>query len=86
MMMIIIHQGRSGVGTYAGAARHRVHLATLLLRPPSGHRPDRRLARLVHILQIRLYLTQARNKRTAFSYGPSPMDPDNTKSGGRGPP
>ena len=27
------------------AARRRVHLATVLLRPPSGHRPDGRQAR-----------------------------------------
>ena len=44
-------QVRSGMGTYAGAARRRVHLATVLLRPPSGHRPGRRQA---HILQIGL--------------------------------
>ena len=48
----------SGVGTYAGAARRRVHLATVLLQPPSGHRPDRRQARHVHILQTGLHLTQ----------------------------
>ena len=30
---------RAGMGTYAGATRRRVHLATVLLRPPSGHRP-----------------------------------------------
>ena len=36
---------RSGVGTYAGAARRRVHLVTVLLRPPSGHRPGRRQTR-----------------------------------------
>ena len=30
---------RSGMGAYAGAARRRVHLATVLLRPPSAHRP-----------------------------------------------
>ena len=32
------------MGTYAGAARRRIHLATVLLRPPSGHRPGRRHA------------------------------------------
>ena len=32
----------SGVGAYVRAARRRVHLATVLLRPPSGHRPGRR--------------------------------------------
>ena len=30
---------------YVGAARRRVHLATVLLRLPSGHRPGRRQAR-----------------------------------------
>ena len=38
-------QVRSGTGAYAGAARRRVHLATVLLRPQSGHRPGRRQAR-----------------------------------------
>ena len=47
---------RSGIGAYAGAARRRVHLATKLLRPPSGHRPGRRQARHAHILQIGLHL------------------------------
>ena len=28
------------VGAYAGAARRRVHFATLLLRPPTGHIAD----------------------------------------------
>ena len=57
---IIITKGqvRLGMGAYAGAARHRVHLATVLLRPPSGHRPGRRQARHAHILQIGLHLTQ----------------------------
>ena len=32
------------MGAYAEAARRRVHLATLLLRPQSGHRPGRRQA------------------------------------------
>ena len=32
-------QGRSDMGVYAGAARRRVHFATVLLRPPSSHRP-----------------------------------------------
>ena len=35
---------RSGMRAYAGAARRRVHLATVLPRPPSGHRPGRRQA------------------------------------------
>ena len=40
-----LHQVRSGMGTYSGAARRRVHLATVLVRPPSGHRPGKRQAR-----------------------------------------
>ena len=48
-------QVRSGMGAYAGAARRRVHRATVLPRPPSGHRPGRRQAR---ILQIGLHLAQ----------------------------
>ena len=51
-------QIRSGVGAYAGAARRRV-LATVLLRPPSGHRPGRRQARHAHIVQIGLRLADA---------------------------
>ena len=47
------------MGAYAGTARRRVHLATVLLWPPSGHRPDRRQARHVHILQIGLPLAIA---------------------------
>ena len=44
------------MGAYAGAGRRRVHLAAVLLRPPSGHRPGRRQARHVCILQIGLRL------------------------------
>ena len=49
----------SGTGAYAGAARRRVHLATVLLWPPSGHRPGRR--QFSHALQIglRLAIVQA---------------------------
>ena len=49
--------GRSGIGAYAGAARRRVHLATVP-RPSSGHRPGRRQARHARILKIELHLTQ----------------------------
>ena len=49
---------RSGMGAYAGAARRRVHLPTVLLLPPSGHRPDRRQVRYARILQIGFHLTQ----------------------------
>ena len=51
-------QVRSGMGAYAGAARRRVHLVTVLPRPPSGHRPGRRQARHAHIIQLGLHLTQ----------------------------
>ena len=47
------------MGAYAGAARRRVQLATVLLRPSSGHRPGRRQARHAHILQIGLRLATA---------------------------
>ena len=33
-----------GMGAYAGAARRRVHLEPVLLRPPFGYRPGRRHA------------------------------------------
>ena len=39
--------------------RRRVHLATALLRTPSGHRPSRRQARHAHIPQNGLHLTQS---------------------------
>ena len=48
----------AGMGVYAGAALRRVHLTTVL-RPPSGHRPGRRQARHVRILQIGLRLAIA---------------------------
>ena len=49
---------RSGMGAYGGTARRRVHLATVLLRPPSAHRPGKRQARHARFLQIGLDLTQ----------------------------
>ena len=60
MAYFLAHSGqvRSGMGAYAGAARRRVHLATVLIRPPSGHRQDRRQARHADILKIGLHLTQ----------------------------
>ena len=54
-------QGRSGIGAYAGAARRRVHLAPVLLRPPFGHRPGRRQVRHAHILQTGLRLAIAQS-------------------------
>ena len=50
-----LDQFRSGMGAYAGAARRRVNLATVLFRLPSGHRPDRRQARHASTLQIGLH-------------------------------
>ena len=61
---------RSDMGAYAGAARRRVHLGTVLLRPPSGHRPGRRQARLARILQIGLHLTQPRGVWAPPRHGP----------------
>ena len=37
------------MGVYVGAPRRRVHLATVLSRPLSGHSPGRRRARHVRI-------------------------------------
>ena len=51
------------MGAYAGAARRRVHLVTVLLRLPSGHSPDRRQARHACILQIGLRLAIAQADR-----------------------
>ena len=65
-------QVRSGVGAYAGAARRRVHLATVLLRPPCGHRPGRRQARHARILQIGLHPTQPRGVWAPPRHGPAP--------------
>ena len=48
------------MGTYAAAARRRVHLATVLLWPPSGHRQGRRQARHARIPEMGLNLTQPR--------------------------
>ena len=62
----------SGMGAYAGAARRRVHLAPVLLRPPSGHRPGRRQARHARILQIGLHLTQPRSAWAPPRHGQAP--------------
>ena len=50
--------GQVRYGAYAETARRRDRLATVLLRPPSGHRPGRRQARHARILLIGLHLTQ----------------------------
>ena len=63
------------MGAYAGAARRRVHLATLLLQPPSRHRPGRRQARHARILQIGLYPTHPTQPRGVWApprHGPAP--------------
>ena len=57
-----MNQVKSDMGAYAGAARRRVHLAGVLLHPPSGHRPGRRQARHAHILQIRVWTSRRQNK------------------------
>ena len=68
---IPIRQVRTGMGAYAGAARRRVHRATVLLRPPSDHRPGKRQARHAHIPQKGLNLTQTLNLWTCPRYGPT---------------
>ena len=65
-------QVRSGVGAYAGAARRRIHLATVFLRPPFGHRPGRRQARHARILHIGLHLTQSWSLWMPLRHGPAP--------------
>ena len=57
--LLAINTVQQGVKAYAGAARRRVHLVTVLLQSPSGHRPGRRQARHAHIPQIGLRLTIA---------------------------
>ena len=71
------------MGAYAGAARRRVHLATVLLKPPSGHRPGRRQARHARLLRIGLHLTQRVGAPSAWT---SPSDLDRKESDGRDPP
>ena len=70
------------MGAYAGAARRRVHLATVLLRPPPGHRPGRRQARHARILQIglRLAIAQA-DARPAMPISFIRPPPDATMKG-----
>ena len=63
LIEIEIYSFRSGQVRYGGipeAARRRVHLATVLPRPPFGHRLDRRQTHHAIILQIglRLAITQ----------------------------
>ena len=44
------------MGAYTGAARRRVHIATVLLRSPSGHRPGRRRTLVAQIFKNGLHL------------------------------
>ena len=74
------------MGAYAGAARRRVHLAPVLVRPPSGHRPGRRQARHARILQIGLHPYAAMKRLGALSAWTSPSDLDKKESDGRDPP
>ena len=67
-----IEQVRSGTGAHSGAARRRVHLAPVLLRPLSVYRPGRRQARHARILQIGLHLTQPRSVWAPPQHGPAP--------------
>ena len=77
---------RSDMGAYAGAARRRFHLATVLLRPPSGHRPGRHQARHAHILQNRPPLDATMKRVDAPSAWSSTSDLDKKESDGRDPP
>ena len=57
--LLLYYMDRSGqVWGHTPEQRVRVHLATVLLRPPSGHRPGRFQARLAGIFLIGLYLKQ----------------------------
>ena len=53
-------------GAYSELARRRVHLATVIIRPPFGHRPGRRQAHHAHIFQtvLRLAIVQADTRRS----------------------
>ena len=66
------NQVRSSMAAYTGAVRCRVHLATVLPRPPSGHRPGRHLARHARILQVGLHLTQPWRMWTPSRHGRAP--------------
>ena len=62
LVLFILNQmfwSRSGMRAYAEAARRRMQLATVLFRPPSGHRPGRRQARHARTPQIGLRLAIA---------------------------
>ena len=62
---------RSAVSAYAGSVLRRVHLAVVLVRPPSGHSPGKRRARHSQSSQIGLQLTQPRSNPVALRLGPA---------------
>ena len=74
------------MGTYAGAARRQVHLATVLPRPPSGHRPGRRQARNTRYDSDRTPPDATMKAVDAPSALSSPSDLDKKESDGRDPP
>ena len=51
------------MGEYPGAVRRRIHLGTVLLWPPSGHRPGRRQARHAHIFQLSFHPMQIKKRQ-----------------------
>ena len=68
------------MGAYTGAARRRVHLATVLPQPPSE-----RQARHAHILRIGLRLAIAQTPGRP-RHGSSPSDVDKIESDEQDPP
>ena len=72
-------QARSGAIRRSSAS----HLATVLLRPPSGHQPGRRQGAHARILQVGLHLTQPWSVWTPPSawFSPSDLDKKNPVGG-----
>ena len=72
------------MGAYAETARRRIHLATVLFRPTSGHRPGRRQRRHTETSDG---TTSAAT--TTHAAGPSTwtsqLYPERIESSGRGP-
>ena len=63
------------MGAYAAAARRRAHLAAVLLRPPSGHRPGKRQTRHARILQVRAPHGATTKHSGGSAVWSSPWDP-----------